>query len=111
MSCPSSALSQGRYHAIEALVAAAFAVPLGEVRAKSRRKAQTALARQSTMYLTHIVFGVSFTAIGSFAGRDRTTVAHACRRIEEMRENPRMDRVLSRLEDVIGRLGRPQVVQ
>ncbi len=43
---------------IDAAVAAAFIVPLGELRASTRRQAPVALARQSAMYLAHVAFGL-----------------------------------------------------
>jgi hypothetical protein len=50
------------------------------------------------MYLTHVVFGISFTAVGLEFGRDRSTVAHACEQVEWRREDPQLDAVLNRLE-------------
>ena len=50
------------------------------------------------MYLAHVVFGLSFTAIGQAFGRDRSTVSYACRMIEEKRDNPQFDVFVGRLE-------------
>jgi chromosomal replication initiation ATPase DnaA len=36
--------------------------------------------------------------VGHAFGRDRTTVAHACRVIEERRDEPGLEALLSRLE-------------
>ncbi|HVY00862.1 MAG TPA: helix-turn-helix domain-containing protein [Pseudorhodoplanes sp.] len=83
---------------LEALVAATFAVPVGELRASGRGNARAAFARQSAMYLAHIAFGLSCTDVGLLFGRDRTTAAHACRVIEERRDDPFFDAVLSALE-------------
>ena len=55
--------------------AAAFAVPVGELIATSRRSAYVAFARQSAMYLAHVTFGLSYTEVGRAFGRDRTTAA------------------------------------
>lgn len=88
---------------LEAVVAAAFAIPLGELRARTRRSAPAAFARQSAMYLAHIALGLSYAEIGRLFGRDRTTAAHACRLIEERRDDPLLDLVLSALEGTCGR--------
>ncbi|MEI7804885.1 MAG: helix-turn-helix domain-containing protein [Hyphomicrobiales bacterium] len=83
---------------IEAAVAAAFAVPLNELRAPTRRSPAAAFARQSAMYLAHVVLGLGYTAIARSFDRDRTTAAHACRLVEERRDDPAIERVLGALE-------------
>lgn len=88
---------------INAAVAAAFTVPVGELNAATRRRAPVALARQSAMYLAHVAFGLSFTEVGRAFGRDRTTAAHACRRIEDRRAEARLDQALAELEHALRR--------
>jgi len=48
---------------------------------------RAAFARQVAMYLVHVAFGLSFETIGRAFGRDRTTVAHACRVVEDNRDD------------------------
>jgi chromosomal replication initiation ATPase DnaA len=91
---------------VETLVAAAFAVPVGELRATTRRAAPIAFARQSAMYLAHVVFGLGYADVGRLFGRDRTTAAHACRLVEERREDALLDAVLSALELSCRTIGR-----
>jgi hypothetical protein len=81
----------------EEQVAADYGVAVADLRQRSRRAA-AAFARQSAMYLAHVVYGASFTRVGALFGRDRTTVAHACRLVEDRREDPRIDGRLARLE-------------
>jgi len=88
---------------IDAAVAAAFIVPLGELRANTRRQAPVALARQSAMYLAHVAFGLSFSEVGRAFGRDRTTAAYACRRIEDRRADRGLDTALAELEHALRR--------
>ena len=88
---------------ISVAVAAAFTVPVGELRASSRRGAPVALARQSAMYLAHVTFGLTFAEVGRVFGRDRTTAAHACRKIEDRRNDTRLDTALAELEQVLRR--------
>lgn len=83
---------------LETLVAATFAVAVDELRAGTRRSKPVAFARQSAMYLAHTALGLSYSQIASIFGRDRTTAAHACRVIEERRDEPLLDLVLAALE-------------
>jgi hypothetical protein len=86
--------------------AAAFAVPVGEMIASSRRSRYVAFARQSAMYLAHVTFGLSYSEIARGFGRDRTTAAYACQLIEERRDDPTIDALLGSLEDACGTLRR-----
>lgn len=83
---------------VQETVARAFKVSVTELRAPTRRAAPVALARQIAMYLMHVVFGVSLSAVGRHFGRDRTTAAHACRQIEDRRDDPDFDLLVDRLE-------------
>jgi hypothetical protein len=86
--------------------AAAFAVPVGELRATTRRSSYVAFARQSAMYLSHVAFGVNLSAVGRAFGRDRTTAGYACRLIEDRRDDPAVEAVLASLEDACRALRR-----
>ena len=89
---------------VEQAVAVVFQVPLDELRARTRRKARVALARQVAMYLTHVACGITLTEVGILFGRDRTTVAYACRIVEDRRDNRMFDTSLDHLETAIYRL-------
>jgi chromosomal replication initiation ATPase DnaA len=84
--------------------AVAFAVPLTELVAASRGERSVAFARQSAMYLAHVTFGLSYSEIGEVFGRDRTTAAHACRLVEDRREDPAIDALMSSLESACATL-------
>jgi chromosomal replication initiation ATPase DnaA len=88
---------------ISSAVAAAFTVPVPELRARSRRGAPVALARQSAMYLAHVTLGLTFAEVGRVFGRDRTTAAYACRTIEDRRTEARLDVALAELEQALRR--------
>jgi len=87
---------------VEAMVASSFATCPGEIRALSRGNANAAFARQVAIYLSHTCLGFNYTAAGRLFGRDRTTAAHACRTVEDKREDPGVDAVLDCLERAIG---------
>jgi hypothetical protein len=88
--------------------AAAFAIPVGELTANTRRTSYIAFARQSAMYLAHVTLGLSYSEVGRGFGRDRTTAAYACRLIEDRRDDPAVDGVLGSLENVCCGLRRRQ---
>ena len=55
-------------------------------------------ARQAAMYLTHVGLGMSLSRVAAAFERDRSTVAHTCHRIEEMRDESAFDIWLETLE-------------
>lgn len=89
---------------VEQAVGVAFQVPLHELRARTRRKARVAFARQVAMYLTHVACGITLTEVGILFGRDRTTVAYACRIVEDRRDDYLFDTSLDHIETAIVRL-------
>jgi Bacterial dnaA protein helix-turn-helix len=99
---------------LESATAAAFGVPVDELRAPSRRSPDVAFARQSAMYLAHVTLGLSYSVVGKLFHRDRTTAAYSCKLVEDRRDDPTIDMVLQTLEGVCnalarGILARPQV--
>ena len=88
---------------IEATVSTALGIGLAELRANQRGRAAAAFARQTAMYLAHVHFGLTLSQVGRNFGRDRTTVAHACARIEDSRDDPKVESVLACLEAALDR--------
>jgi chromosomal replication initiation ATPase DnaA len=82
----------------EVAVAAVAHVPAEKLRSPLRGRRRIALARQTAMYLAHVVFGLTLTRVGICFGRDRTTVRHACALIEDRRDDPALEFALSALE-------------
>ena len=91
------------------VVARAFRISIAEIRAPTRRTAPVALARQIAMYLMHVVFGMSLSAVGRHFGRDRTTASYACRQIEDRRDEPNFDMLVDRLEFAVRSISEEQV--
>lgn len=75
-----------------------FDVVADDLHAPSRGSPRAALARQVAMYLCHVGLSLSFEAIGRLFGRDRTTVAHACRLVEDRRDDIWFDCRIAALE-------------
>lgn len=83
------------------LVAAIQGVSPEDILKPSRSQAHIALARQLAMYMAHVALGYSLTKTGQLFRRDRTTVSHACGRIEDMRDDVNFDHALDSLEAVL----------
>ena len=83
---------------LHALAASLFEIDPVLLTLSTRGRARVAMARQVAMYLAHVGYGLTLTEVGEMFGRDRTTVAHACRRIEDKREERAFDRAMDLLE-------------
>ena len=79
---------------VEHCVFSVLRIPALTLRSRGRA-APIALGRQMAMYLAHVAFRLSFTQVGQLFGRDRTTVAHACGVIEDLRDDQIIDRALT----------------
>jgi chromosomal replication initiation ATPase DnaA len=85
-------------HGIAALVADEFGLDAATLISPTRGAPRAAYARQVAMYLAHVGFALSFETIGRAFDRDRTTVSHACRVVEDSRDDEKLDRRLALLE-------------
>jgi hypothetical protein len=83
------------------LVALACGTEETALLADSRGSQSEARARQIAIYLLHTALSVPYGEIARFLGRDRTTVSHACRLVEDLRDEPVIDTLLERLEHVL----------
>jgi len=84
--------------ALGAIVAAAFGLRPDDLGSARRGAADVAFARQVAMYLAHTHFRLPLTTAGELFHRDRTTARHACKQVEERRDDPRVDALLAHLE-------------
>lgn len=85
-------------HGVAELAAAEFGLDAAAMMSSTRGAPRAAYVRQVAMYLAHVGFALSFEAIGRSFGRDRTTVSHACRVVEDSRDDTKLDRRLAGLE-------------
>jgi chromosomal replication initiation ATPase DnaA len=83
------------------LAASAFGVPAAEVVSSRRNSRRISTARQIGMYLAHTAAELPLTKVAEYFGRDRTTAAHACRLIEDRRDDRKFDAELAELEDLL----------
>lgn len=105
LSAPRISIDGQRALLAQMTVAEVTGVALLELGGDKRGGAKAAFARQTAMYLCHLVFAMTCTDIARAFGRDRTTIRHAVRRIEEAREHPEFDRSLQWLEGTLRRAG------
>lgn len=82
----------------ESAAAVIARVPASSLRQAGRGRRAVARARQISMYLSHVGFGLSLTRVGICFGRDRTTVRHACALVEDRRDDPAWELGLAALE-------------
>ena len=87
--------------ALEQTVAGVFMVASADLWSGTRGCSRAAFARQVAMYLSHVVLGLTLTEVGQVFARDRTTVAYACSRVEDLRDDLAFDRSLELLESVL----------
>ena len=86
---------------IELFVARAYRVETVRLRPEFQRRRNAALPWKIVMYLLHIAGGFSLTEIARLYARDRKTVSLACAAVEDARDEPGLDRVLSLLEQAM----------
>lgn len=93
-----------------AAVAIEFSVPELCRQAKTtQRQSQLCYARQVAMYLLHTIFELNMTRTAELIGRDRSTVYHACRVLEDGRDDPVLNEKINRLEAFLARANDLQV--
>lgn len=81
------------------LAAGACGVNVTDVQS-GRRSQRASLARHIGMYLAHTTASFPLAAVAAHFSRDRTSVAHACRRIEDRRDDPKFDAQMIELESL-----------
>ena len=88
----------GAANLVTDLVALATNVPRAEIGGGKSRGGGVVRARQIAMYLAYVIFQWPLERVGAAFGRDRTTAGHACRQIEDLRDDRRFDDMMERLE-------------
>lgn len=76
------------------LLSACFGVDGSELRSPMRCKKEVARIRQVGMYVAHTSIGMTMTDVAAGFARDRTTVMHACHRVEDLRDDIEFDAIV-----------------
>jgi hypothetical protein len=82
-------------------VARAFRIDGHRLLQTSRGPERLALARQVAMYLARTTLQLTLHEAGRMFGRDRSTAAHGCARVEDLRDQPRFDRAIVLIETIV----------
>ena len=90
--------------AVEHLVSRVFVDGSLTPALRCRQRLGTARARQIAIYLQHFVGELSLSEIGEAYELDRTTAAHACRLVEDLRDDRQLDFTLDALETALAAL-------
>ena len=90
------------------LVAFATGVSALEVASIRRNGVEAARARQVAMYLAHTGLSWPLGRVALAFGRDRSTVAHACAKVEDWRDDAVIDARLVELEACLQAAPRPR---
>jgi hypothetical protein len=85
------------------LVAEATDVPPALLLADTRGRAEVANARHLAMYLMHVGLSRPMDAVGRIFGRHVTTVSHACRVIEDARDDPAFETMVAEIEAMLAK--------
>lgn len=80
------------------VIGATFDVCPDDLCAATRGRSDVALARQIGMYLARVTLGMTLADAGLLFFRDRTTAAHACRVVEDLRDDIQFDTLLDTME-------------
>jgi Bacterial dnaA protein helix-turn-helix len=91
--------------AIVRAVARMRKVPLRSLLNRSRGTSRTSSARQLAMYLIHVLLRRPQDSVGVLFGRDPSTVCHACKVVEDLRDNPPLEIEIVHVEESLGVVG------
>ena len=72
-----------------------------QILAAGRGNAGISRSRQIAMYLMHTSLSLPYGQIARVFSRDRTTVSHACRQIEDQRDDLALNAMLCELEGIL----------
>lgn len=89
----------------QVVVAHTFGIPVADLSTHRRGDDYTCFARHVAMYLTHVTYGLTIGEVAEAFGRERSSASYACHRIEDLRDDPRVDRRLTQLENLIRAVG------
>ncbi len=86
---------------VNQMCASSTGVPAESLINPARGSAHVSRARQMAMYLLHTSLSFSLNEIAAIFGKDRTTIGHACRVVEDLRDDHNFDRQMSDFEEIL----------
>jgi len=92
------AADAARCRLVMQLAAHRFEVPRATLLGRGRGSRRASVARQVAIYLAHVALSVPLDSAARQFKRDRSTVAFACRQVEDRRDEPAFDVAVADLE-------------
>jgi len=92
-----------RANLIASVVALEFSLPQAGIIGAGKGTSDRSYARHIAMYMMYCVFGTTKSRIAEVFGRHVSTVSHACKAVEDQRDDPVFDRKLIDLENRLNR--------
>jgi len=83
------------------MLAVPTGVPVEAMVSSGRLSPSVRTARRLAMYLAHIGFGWPLERVAHAFGVNRATAGSGCRWAEDARDDPRIDRLMDRLETAV----------
>ena len=96
-----SPADKAQAHLTVAATALAFDLPYADVFSRQRLSSSDIFLRQMSMYLLNTVYDFNLSRVARIFQRDRTTVRHACKVIEDQRDSAVFDELLTELEQFL----------
>jgi hypothetical protein len=93
------------------LAALIYGVDRAQMCETNRSSRKMTDARQVAMYLANVALAVSYEQIGVYSNRNRATIRHGIERVEDRRDNPAFDELITSLEVLLSGLMKESVNQ
>lgn len=90
-----------------AAVSLEFGVTELDLKSPKNQSRHIRFVRQVAMYLVHVVYELNHTHIARLFAKDRSTVSHACKVVEDSRDDGVFDLKLIRLENFLRQAPQP----
>lgn len=90
-----------------AAVSLEFGVTELDLKSPQNQSRHIRFVRQVAMYLVHVVYELNHTHIARLFAKDRSTVSHACKVVEDSRDDGVFDMKLIQLENFLRQAPRP----
>lgn len=90
-----------------AAVSLEFGITELDLKSPQNQSRHIRFTRQVAMYLLHVVYELNHTHIARIFAKDRSTVSHACKVVEDSRDDGVFDMKLIRLENFLRQAPRP----
>jgi hypothetical protein len=92
-----------------AAVSLEFGVTELDLKSPKNQSRHIRFVRQVAMYLVHVVYELNHTHIARLFAKDRSTVSHACKVVEDSRDDGVFDLKLIRLENFLRQAPQPAI--